>query len=359
MKATASPAIQPIVMPFLLAFAYAFAVVALARDPLVDWTSVGRLKATGYVSAIALLAPVMLIGRLVWLRRQGRNDSISDIVRDFVDSRIRPGYGLPFLTPLLTAVLVATAYNVFKQRMLPASGYRYDDALAAIDLAVFGTDPWRLTHALVSSPTATWVIDQLYHPWFLPMTFGIAVCTFMPLDSTARLRHTLGFALLLIVPTTIVAWLVPAVGPCFEAFYHGNPRFDPLMATLREQQAWSIAHGQGPYASLAAQTKLAGLLGAPTIADGGGIAALPSLHNSMSTLFICFAVSLRRRLIWVLLPYTAVILFGSVHLGWHYAIDGVAGIGMAIMIWFATGPMARANIAEYLRRMPGRARAIA
>lgn len=351
------PAVQPIVMPFALALAYTLVVTVLARDPLIDWTSVAWLKGKGYLSAVALLAPIMLFGKLAWNRRHGRSETISDIVRDFVDTRVRPGFGLPFLTPLLTAILVGTAYNVFKQRMLPDSGYGWDNALAAADRALLGGwDAWQWTHWLVPWPAATWAIDQMYHPFFLPMTFGIAACTFMPLDSIARLRHTLGFALLMIVPTTIVAWLVPAVGPCFEAFYHGNLRFTPLMETLAAQQQWATNQGLGAYASLATQEKLQALLNAPTIADGGGIAALPSLHNAMAMLFICFAASLNRRLLWALIPYAALVLFGSVHLGWHYLVDGLAGIAMAIGIWFVTGPIARADIAEQVRLMTDRVR---
>jgi hypothetical protein len=37
----------------------------------------------------------------------------------------------------------------------------------------------------------------------------------------------------------------------------------------------------------------------------------------------------------------AVILVGSVHLGWHYAIDGYAAIVGTLVIWCGVGKMIR------------------
>jgi hypothetical protein len=45
-----------------------------------------------------------------------------------------------------------------------------------------------------------------------------------------------------------------------------------------------------------------------------------------------------------LTAYAVVIFIGSVHLGWHYAIDGYAGIAGTWLIWkfagFVLGPRA-------------------
>lgn len=42
----------------------------------------------------------------------------------------------------------------------------------------------------------------------------------------------------------------------------------------------------------------------------------------------------------MLIGFAAIILFGSVHLGWHYAIDGLVGGAMALGIWRLSGGIA-------------------
>jgi hypothetical protein len=356
--AQALPPLQPIVMPFVLAFLYAAGVHLVVTDPLSDWTSLAKLRSVGLLSAIAFIAPVMLLGKMAINRRRGIDQTVTDIVRHFVRTRVLPGWGLPFLTPVLTALLIGTAYNVFKQRVLPRSGYGFDQVLAQIDRSIFGTDPWELTHALVPSAGATWFIDLAYHPFFFPMRMGIAICTFLPLDSRQRLRYTLAYALLMIGPTSLLAYTIPAVGPCFEAFYHHNPHFAALTRTLMEQQATLMAQGHSPLSTLTLQAKLQSLFGATSIAEGGGIAALPSMHNALSTLLLCFIVGFDRRWLWVAIPYGALIFFGSVHLGWHYAIDGIVGIALTLLMWRIAGRIAGAALAQRpVRRAIRRGRA--
>jgi hypothetical protein len=68
-----------------------------------------------------------------------------------------------------------------------------------------------------------------------------------------------------------------------------------------------------------------------------GISAMPSMHVAMPALF---AVSIWHRsrvvsmLFWL---FTLGILVGSVHLGWHYALDGYASILLTFPIWWGAG----------------------
>jgi membrane-associated phospholipid phosphatase len=64
-----------------------------------------------------------------------------------------------------------------------------------------------------------------------------------------------------------------------------------------------------------------------------GISAMPSIHLAMATLFAFLAFEVRKWLGWLFVGYAAIILIGSVILGWHYAVDGYAGIILASLIW--------------------------
>ena len=38
--------------------------------------------------------------------------------------------------------------------------------------------------------------------------------------------------------------------------------------------------------------------------------------------------------------FAGVIFIGSVHLGWHYAVDGYVGFALALAVWWASKPLA-------------------
>jgi membrane-associated phospholipid phosphatase len=64
-----------------------------------------------------------------------------------------------------------------------------------------------------------------------------------------------------------------------------------------------------------------------------GISAMPSMHLATTTLMACYAFQNSRALGWAMVGFLAVILVGSVALGWHYAVDGYAGIALALVCW--------------------------
>src|SRR3546814_19240972 len=67
---------------------------------------------------------------------------------------------------------------------------------------------------------------------------------------------------------------------------------------------------------------------------------MPSVHNGLAALFAIAAFRLWRPLGWVVAAYAALIWVGSIHLGWHYAIDGMVSIAMTFAIWHVTGRIA-------------------
>ena len=72
-----------------------------------------------------------------------------------------------------------------------------------------------------------------------------------------------------------------------------------------------------------------------------GISAMPSMHNASAVLFALAFAHVSKKLGWFFAVYAVMILLGSVHLGWHYAIDGYAGILIAAFSWWVAGVASR------------------
>jgi hypothetical protein len=79
---------------------------------------------------------------------------------------------------------------------------------------------------------------------------------------------------------------------------------------------------------------------------GSGISAFPSLHLAITTLIVLAAFQLRAWLGWVMAAYLCVIMAGSVHLGWHYAIDGYFAIAATFVLWKAVGLRFESQVRE-------------
>src|SRR4028118_2299777 len=84
------------------------------------------------------------------------------------------------------------------------------------------------------------------------------------------------------------------------------------------------------------------LHGSDQLAIGGGISAMPSVHNVLAALFALAAFQLNRTAGIAVSIYAAVIWVGSIHLGWHYALDGLVAFGLTYGIWIVCGKVAAA-----------------
>lgn len=251
-----------------------------------------------------------------------------------------------FWPPLLFAMLIAS-FNAFKQQILVTRPFVYDDAFAAMDRALFfGQDGWQVAHGLFGSPFATRIIDMLYHGWFVPMAIGVILCAFIGMKGAGGFRGRTQYLLSYLLVWTLIgsglAWLFPAAGPCFYTDFIGpSDSFAQMMATLR------VDGGSAGLSALNNMAVLKASFGSDSLAMGGGISAMPSVHNGLAVLFALGAGSINRRLGQVMAFYAFMIWFGSVYLGWHYAVDGIVAAILTIGIWVAMGRLADWLVARH------------
>jgi membrane-associated phospholipid phosphatase len=93
-------------------------------------------------------------------------------------------------------------------------------------------------------------------------------------------------------------------------------------------------HIQYPLWSIEAQQLLLNEYVTSQTGMGSGISSMPSMHVAIAGLCTFFLWNIHKGLGCVAGLFTAIVLVGSVHLGWHYAIDGYVSIAGVAMIWW-------------------------
>lgn len=238
---------------------------------------------------------------------------------------IRGGLILAFTVPANQAF---TAIKVAIPSLVPYYGDPY--FIAADRFLFLGTDPWRITHALIGT-LGTHVIDWLYSAWFTIVGLILLWAAFSR-DPHFQLRAGLAHLLVWLILGSVAAVALSSVGPCFLSPVLGDDQYAPLMARLHDYDSlWSI-HWQ----SFLLETRT-------SEAFGKGISAMPSVHVGMALLFYLMCRD-RFGTLHVLagasLLYVAIIWIGSVHLGWHYAVDGIVSAVLTLLIWRFSGTVA-------------------
>jgi membrane-associated phospholipid phosphatase len=167
----------------------------------------------------------------------------------------------------------------------------------------------------------------MYHHWLFITYFTVFVACFSVGDPRGRATFLVAFVLLWIIGGNILAILLSSAGPVFYDRLGYGADFEPLMDRLRAINETTRVP------ALAVQDLLW-----DGYANGGaakGISAMPSMHMASTTLLMIYGWRCARWAGILLTVFAAVILLGTVHLGYHYAIDSYAGALIAVLCWKA------------------------
>jgi hypothetical protein len=297
--------------------------------------------AAGYFALVGA-AVLLLVGLDVWLRAARRTGSTRppraalEAVRRERWTRRR---AVPVAIALLSFYVTYLAYRNLKGALpLLRPGDLFDAQLTDADkLLAFGHEPWELSHAVLGGWLPTQILSTFYAAFivFLPLTLALALVFSPSLQGSLFYATTLSVNWVLGI---VSYYLLPSLGPVYAqpGDFAGLPHSEVtrLQEMLLDQRTAFLADTAS---------------GTPQ-----AIAAFASLHIAMSfaALLMAYLLRLGRRWKVALWGWLGMTWVATVHFGWHYVVDDVAGLAMggtAILI-------ARALTGIDLRRVAGPAR---
>jgi hypothetical protein len=221
---------------------------------------------------------------------------------------------------LVLIKLMFVLHGTIKQAIPLINPRLFDEELYVVDrIAHLGIDPIAATHAVFRTEAMMRAIDWLYVSWYTLLPPVLA--TFMLAERRLRAAFFSAFFLIWMLGG-LAAVAVPSLGP----IYVDPATFAEItMPQARELQERLWVH----YERVQEHPE------SYQVVLYEGVAAFPSKHVGVVALFACFLFHVSRWAGWAMVAYTAIIQIGSVQLGWHYAVDGYAGILLAAGLWWA------------------------
>lgn len=283
----------------------------------------------GYLlTAFMLSGCCLAVVRFVWLALVEKDAAplgafLASFANFFGDTqRIANG-----MNGFAAVAVFSCGFSVLKGAISILSPFAWDRALSNADrLLAFGRAPYERLWWLADSHLAVTIFNFVYNFWFfllLGMVFAIA---FARRDSALRHRFLATFMLIWAIGGFFVAMGFSSAGPCYFARLDlGNdyrPLMDALAAAARDYPVWALGTQD-----LLWQGYLNPSSGSV------GISAFPSMHVATATLLALYGTCRSRLAGWLLWTFAGMIFTGSIVLGWHYAVDGIGGALIALVLW--------------------------
>jgi hypothetical protein len=238
---------------------------------------------------------------------------------------------------LLAVPVLGRAFIAWKAAIPEMQPFVWDARLDRLDQWLHGgVHPWQLLQPVLGFAPVTRLLDLCYLSWH-GVLIGFVVWQAWSPRRQPRGRFLLTFVLAWIVLGTAAATGLSSAGPCYYALVvpHLADPYAPLLAYLHKVSTAT------PLAALEAQAWLwSNYL---TRADSISISAMPSMHVALPVLFALTARQVDRRLGLAFAAFAGLIFLGSIHLGWHYAVDGYAGAAGIVVLWWFSGRLLRVS----------------
>lgn len=240
--------------------------------------------------------------------------------------------------------ITASAFSYLKSVMPLVQPFYLDPLLYAWDRALhFGIDPWRLLQPFVGYAWITYLVNVVYALWFFVFQAVLVLQACATGDRKLRMQYLLTMALAWALIGNLAAALMSSAGPCYYGLVVGGADpYAPLMSYLRDV-ATNLSVGfvgqeiRVPFTALMLQDLLWQSQMNGDFGIAKGISAAPSMHIASSWIIWRLAWSMGRAARIFGSLFLLFIFVGSIHLGWHYALDGYLAVAGAWALWRSTG----------------------
>jgi hypothetical protein len=295
-----------------LAAAAATIVFLRAHGLRVGWRALELTLPPMFARLPAILGAGLLVHALATVARRGA-------LRAYLAGFLRPASIVLWLRVSFAFMLVTFAYAWLKVCVPLVNRSVWDAALWRLERALhLGFAPNVFAVELVSGTPLLPALDLWYSLWLATVFLAWAWAAAHS-DLALRRNFVFGCALLSIAGSWLYLAL-PALGPCyalpelFDGVRGELPRAAAVQDALAANYAKMIAGRDGSLRQFN-----------PYL----GVAALPSLHVGAHWFFALWAKRHARRLYLPWAIATALTFFGALATGWHYAVDGYAGLLLA------------------------------
>ncbi len=237
------------------------------------------------------------------------------------DSLVR---GMPLFLALL---LFSYTFTIFKANITNFVAFSWDQSFSQLDKALhFGVQPWEWLQPIFGNLVGTFVLNVNYNIWFIIMQVFWVYFAFIHVAGLERTRFFLSFFLIWGIGGSLLAIVFSSAGPCYYGmFVDGVNPYAPLVQQLRAINdivpIWAVSTQDMLWQARIEHSPL------------GGIAAMPSMHNSTTLLFVLTIWNKSKILRNLLIAHMILIALGSVHLAWHYAVDVYLAWAITFVLW--------------------------
>lgn len=319
----------------LILIVLAYAAIALAVNRHYPMRENTGTLLIGYASTAIVIPLFALCGYLLFVMLALRPVHLSRFLLEGARLHLHRQRLLHALPVLLLMPLFASSFTILRVAIPLIHPYAWDSRLAAWDLLLHGgVQPWHWLQGLLAHPLLTAIVNYLYHLWFFVMFAVLGLLTFSMARPQLRMQFLLSFVLSWILLGTVLATLCSSVGPCYYGYLvPGHDPYAPLMSYLHSADA------RIPILALDVQAMLWDGYQDKAYSAKLGISAMPSMHVATAVLLALWGWQCGRRAGIALTLFALAIMVGSVHLGWHYALDGYVGAAGAYVIWRTVGAL--------------------